>query len=121
MISSEAALRKSTPDAALAAERLNEIRKRSPGLAPADESTVTLDMILDERSKELLCEGHRFWDMIRNNKTIQFDDNTGNVNVTDRESTIDRTHHKTILPIFTAEMNANPEIAEQQNYGYSKK
>lgn len=121
LISAEAALRKSTPDKALAAERLNEIRKRSPGLAPADESTITLDMILDERSKELVCEGHRFWDQIRNNRTIEFDDFLGNVNLTDRDHTIDRTHYKTILPIFTAEINANPEIAKQQNPGYSTK
>ena len=121
LISAEAALRKTTPDAKLAAERLNEIRKRAPNLVPADETTVTLDMILEEKSKELVCEGHRFWDMIRNNRTIQFDDNTGNVNVTDRDETIDRTHPKTILPIFTSEMNANPGIAEQQNPGYANK
>ena len=121
LIASEAALRKSTPDAAEAAAKLNAIRKRSPNLEPATAETVTLDMILSERSKELVCEGHRFWDQIRNNKTIYFDDFTGNVNVTDRDHSIDRTHFKTILPIFTSEINANPAIAEQQNPGYSNK
>ena len=121
LIAAEAALRKTTPDKQKAADYLNEIRKRAPNLVPADESTITLDMILDERSKELVCEGHRFWDMIRNNKTIYFDDFLGNVNLTDRDHTIDRTHYKTILPIFTAEINANPDIAAQQNPGYSNK
>src|SRR5690606_20325230 len=37
----------------LAAEYLNEIRKRSPALAPATAGSITIDMILDERSKEL--------------------------------------------------------------------
>src|SRR5699024_9488033 len=31
----------------------NKIRKRSPGLAQATSSTISLDMIMDERSKEL--------------------------------------------------------------------
>jgi hypothetical protein len=39
-----------------AAGYLNEIRRRSPGLAPATAATITDDMILDERSKELLRE-----------------------------------------------------------------
>lgn len=121
LIAAEAALRQTTPDAEAAADYLNEIRKRSPNLEPATAETITLDMILDERSKELVCEGHRFWDLIRNNRTIEFDDFLGNVNLTDREHTIDRTHPKTILPIFTAEMNANPDIAAQQNPGYSNK
>jgi hypothetical protein len=121
LVAAEAALRKSTPDAELAAEYLNEIRKRAPSLEPATAETVSLDMILDERSKELVCEGHRFWDMIRNNRTIYFDDFLGNVNLTDREHSIDRTSHLTILPIFTAELNANPDIAKQQNPGYSNK
>ncbi len=121
LVAAEAALRKSTPDAELAADYLNEIRKRAPNLEPATAETVSLDMILDERSKELVCEGHRFWDMIRNNRTIYFDDFLGNVNLTDRGHSIDRTSHLTILPIFTAELNANPDIAAQQNPGYSNK
>lgn len=118
LIAAEAALRQTTPDKDLAADRLNEIRKRSPGLAPADEATISLDMILDERSKELYGEGHRFWDMIRCNKTMTFDDELGGIYTAHRGTEVDRTHPKTLLPIFQSEINANPEIGKQQNKGY---
>jgi len=99
---------------------LNEIRKRAPALAPADETTVTVDMIMDEKSKEFFAEGHRFFDMIRLNKTIEFNDEfiTPAVIITHRTKTIDRTFFKTILPISQTEMDANPPIASQQNSGY---
>lgn len=118
LIASEAALRKSSPDKATAVKYLNNIRKRAQGLAPATESTISLDMILDEKSKELYGEGHRFWDMIRCNKTMRFDDELGGIYTVHREETVDRTHPKTILPIFQSEINANPEIEKQQNPGY---
>ena len=118
LIASEAALRKSSPDKATAVKYLNNIRKRAQGLAPATESTISLDMILDEKSKELYGEGHRFWDMIRCNKTMRFDDELGGIYTVHREETVDRTHPKTLLPIFQSEINANPEIEKQQNPGY---
>lgn len=118
LIAAEAALRKSTPDKGKSVGYLNEIRKRSPNLAPATEGTVTLDMILDEKSKELYGEGHRFWDMIRCNKSITFNDEIVGITLTHREKTIDRTFYKTILPIFRGEILANPAIGDQQNPGY---
>ena len=118
LIAAEAALRATSPDLTKAATYLNQIRKRASQLEPATASTITLDMIADERSKELIGEGHRFFDMIRWNKTIKFDDQLGAVSTIHRESTIDRSFYKTILPIPLAEMNANPEIAKQQNAGY---
>lgn len=101
-----------------AATYLNAIRRRAPALAPATAETVTLDMILDERSKELFGEGHRFFDMIRNNKSITFNDEIIGTNISIRPKTIDRTYFKTILPISIGEINANPGIAAQQNSGY---
>ncbi len=118
LIAAEAALRKASPDKKAAADYLNEIRKRAPNLDPATAETIDLDMILDERSKELVCEGHRFWDMIRNNKTIEFNDDWQGVPASRRDKTIDRTSHLTILPIFESELNANPGLREQQNPGY---
>ena len=115
---SEAALHKSAPDATLAATYLNEIRKRSPNLEAATAATINDQMILDERSKELFGEGHRFFDMIRLNQTIEFNDDFQGVPVTKREKTIDRTFGKIILPIPQDEINANPALKEQQNDGY---
>jgi hypothetical protein len=115
LIAAEAAL---TSNPAKAATYLNAIRKRSPNLAPATAQTVSLDMIADERSKELFGEGHRFFDMIRWNKPITFNDELGNLAITHRNKTIDRSFYKTILPIAIGEINANPGIKAQQNPGY---
>ncbi|WP_353182927.1 RagB/SusD family nutrient uptake outer membrane protein [Parapedobacter lycopersici] len=116
LIAAEAAL---PTDPGLAASYLNAIRKRSPNLPPATAATITLDMILDERSKELFAEGHRFFDMIRLNRSITFNDDFGGITVPHREKTIDRSFYKTVLPISQDEINANPGIEAQQNPGYS--
>jgi len=77
-------------------------------------------MIMDEKSKELFAEGHRYFDMLRLNKTIEFNDEfiVPAVVITHREKTIDRTFYKIILPISQEEMDANPAIKSQQNPGY---
>lgn len=97
---------------------LNAIRSRAPNLVPATAGTITLDMIIDERSKELFTEGQRYFDMLRLNKSITFNDEFGGITVASRPKTIDRTFPKTILPIPQDEINANPGIKAQQNQGY---
>lgn len=120
LIAAEAALMSSTPDKAKAAGYLNEIRKRAPNLEAATAATVSLDMILSEKSKELFGEGQRYFDMLRTNQTITFNDDfiDSGVSINSREKSIDRTFNKTILPISQSEMNANPTLKEQQNPGY---
>lgn len=120
LIAAEAALRAATPDLTKAANYLTQIRKRSPNLTPATPGTINLDMIANERSKELIGEGHRFFDMMRWNKTITFDDDLGSVSTIHRSKSIDRSFYKTILPISIAEINANPNIKTQQNPGYNQ-
>ncbi len=115
LIAAEARL---TTDKPKAVDYLNEIRKRSPNLAPATVGTITLDMILDEKSKELFSEGQRFFDMMRLGRSITFNDDLGGVPVPTRTQTIDRTFYKTILPIPQEEINANPGIEAQQNAEY---
>lgn len=115
LIAAEAAFHS---DKDLAATYLNEIRKRSPGLVPATAATITMDMILEERSKELFTEGHRFFDMLRLNLPITFNDEFGGITVTHRPKTIDRSFQKVILPIPQDEINANPGLEAQQNDGY---
>lgn len=115
LIAAEAAL---ASDMTKAANYLNAIRKRAPNLAAATSTTVTADMILDERSKELYGEGQRFFDMLRLNKTIVFNDEVIGLTVATRAKQIDRTFYKTILPISQAEINANPGLKAQQNPQY---
>ncbi|MFA6335586.1 MAG: RagB/SusD family nutrient uptake outer membrane protein [Bacteroidales bacterium] len=117
LIAAEAAL---PTDKELAATYLNAIRKRSPNLAPATSATITLDMVLDEKSKELFAEGQRFFDMMRLNKTITFNDEFiyPAVQIPHRTKSIDRTFYKTILPIPKEEIDANPAIKAQQNPDY---
>lgn len=115
LIAAEAAL---PTDKELAATYLNVIRKRSPNLAPATETTIDIDMILDERSKELFTEGHRFFDMMRLDKSITFNDDLGGIPVSNRPKTIDRSFNKIVLPISQDEINANPALKTQQNPGY---
>lgn len=116
LIAAEAALR--TGDKATAVRYLNAIRSRAPQLAPATEETISLELILLERQKELLGEGQRFFDLIRCDKSITYNDDLGNVFVSFRPKTVDRTQFNTILPIAQDEINANPSLVSQQNPGY---
>jgi len=76
------------------------------------EVTITLDRILEERSLELVSEGHRFHDLVRNNITIKRGaDYWGN---TYKE--IEMTDHKIIQPIPRIELDANSKMV--QNPGY---
>lgn len=105
----------------LAADYLKEIRKRSPNLAVPTATNITMQMIKDEKSKELFAEGQRYFDRIRWNESITFNDDFifPAVIITHRNKTIDRTFYKTILPIPKSEINANPALASQQNPGYA--
>lgn len=118
LIAAEAALNKPDSDPTLAATYLNAIRKRAPQLPEATAATISDEMILDERSKEFFGEGLRFFDMIRKNQQIEFNDDFNDVPVSHREKVIDRTFYKIVLPISQGEINANPTLKTQQNEGY---
>lgn len=113
-------------DAGKAAEYLNMIAKRNPNYTPWTASTVTASEIMKERRRELITEGKVFFERIRMNETIQFNDNLfgkgTNPPVSGRGSlanhAVTRDFNKIILPIGQHEINANPEIAKQQNPGY---
>ena len=104
----------------VAAWYLNEIVKnRYVNTVPEiNEGNITRQMILDEKDKEFFGEGLRFWDLIRTNSTIYMDDETPDVKVTHRESVLDRSFYKCILPIYKDEINANPGLGAQQNPGF---
>lgn len=118
LIAAEAALKKPAADPVKSAELLNAISKRSPNRPAFSSVTVNEDAILNEKSKELFGEGQRYWDMLRLNKKITFNDDFQGLAIKTRPKEIDRTFDKAILPIPQAEINANPTLKEQQNPGY---
>lgn len=119
LIAAEAAFKKSNPDRVKSVSYLNEIRKRAPNLVAANTSDDLEALILKERSKELLAEGHRFFDLIRLNKSVVFDPSKDFVIAPNgRQDSFNWDYYKIVLPIPLAEINANPEIKSQQNSGY---
>jgi hypothetical protein len=75
-----------------------------------------LNDILLERRKELAFEGHRYWDLARNNLNVTRVNTAGNY--TGVPLTIATTNFRRILPIPQTEIDANPNIRNQQNPGY---
>ena len=102
---------------AKAAELLNAIAVRNPN-SKIWGSEVTADDIFNEYRRELLGEGKLFFEEMRQNRKIKFEDDAWGFGTTTtyRETTIDRTFFRTILPICQDEINTNPDI--KQNPGY---
>lgn len=81
---------------------------------------LTLDNVLNERRKELVAEGHRMYDVIRNGQTIH------RINVKDSQLSktkhntsymdFDWTFYKIVLPIPKKEMDANSNIIQNPDY-----
>lgn len=78
-----------------------------------DVGNVDLDRILLERRKELVGEGHRFFDLMRNGLPVI---RTGGDHFA-LTLELQPTDHRAIQPIPQFEINANPNM--QQNPGYA--
>lgn len=115
----EAAVKTNDNDKAIA--YLNPIVQRANPNNSVAEEQITLDRVLTERRKEMVDEGHRMFDVIRNGMTVQRIDET--------DSKLSKTEHNTqymdydwdfykiILPIPKHEINANPNIKQNPGYG----
>lgn len=114
----EAAIK--TNDQAKAKKYLKEIAQRNPNWV--EPATVTVKDIQDERRREFLTEGIIFHEYMRLDMTIEYDDDAFGRGTTPpssgRGKTVTRSFDKCRLPIGQGELNANPNIANQQNPGY---
>jgi hypothetical protein len=84
-------------------------------------TVVTLDRVLEERRKELVGEGHRFFDAIRNGKTITRSTDLGFQHLPTIQPgawSFDWNYYKVVFPIPQSERDANENIRDQQNPGY---
>lgn len=73
--------------------------------------TVTLEMVLDERRKELFGEGHRSFDLLRNGMTIyRSDDEASRMFLPEHAKVIDWNNIRCVLPIPTQEIETNPNV-----------
>lgn len=110
-----------TNDNAKATKYLKAIALRANPEAVLPEQ-ISLDNVLDERRKELVGEGHRMFDLLRNDKKVI------RLDITDPHMTkieffaekdskeFDRNYYRTVLPIPQKEINSNPNIVQTQGY-----
>lgn len=113
LIAAEAALKKSSADQASANKYLNAIIKRA--IPSASDVTATEALVLKERRKELVMEGHRFYDIMRLGITVTRKGGYHFLNNTDLISPSYQ-DYRTILAIPQSEIDVNPNI--KQNEGY---
>ena len=110
-------------DKTKAVEYLNDLVKNrtttKASLATVDN--ITLERILIERRKELIGEGQRYFDALRNNETIirytSEADKGWHKTLSKEAQSFNRDYFKAIAAIPQAEINANPNIKQNTGYG----
>lgn len=110
-------------DKTKAVEYLNDlVKNRTTTVASlATVDNITLDRILIERRKELIGEGQRYFDALRNNETItrytSEADKGWHKTLSKEAQSFNRDYFKAIVAIPQAEINANPNIKQNTGYG----
>lgn len=110
-------------DKTKAVEYLNDlVKNRTTTVASlATVDNITLDRILIERRKELIGEGQRYFDALRNNETItrytSEADKGWHQTLSKEAQSFNRDYFKAIAAIPQAEINANPNIKQNTGYG----
>ena len=118
LIAAEASLPTSPTDAL---KYLNALMaQRDPGFMYASTGTQLLNDIVQERRKELAFEGDRLFDLNRLKLPIVRVQNAGAIPAGQGNTylTIPYTDYRRIYPIPLSEIQANANIASQQNPGY---
>ena len=86
----------------LGLSRLNDLR-RARGLKninPKDDADF-LEAVLTERRKEFLCEGHRWYDLVRTGKAVE---------------KLGILPYQTLMPIPESERQANRNLTQNEGY-----
>lgn len=110
-------------DKTKAVEYLNDlVKNRTTTMASlATVDNITLERILIERRKELIGEGQRYFDALRNNETItrytSEADKGWHQTLSKEAQSFNRDYFKAIAAIPQAEINANPNIKQNTGYG----
>jgi hypothetical protein len=119
LIRSEAYARSSTPQDAMAMKDLNTVRTaRISGYVNEDLSGTTLvNAIADERRREFVGEGHRFFDLKRTTRTLRRGSTCG----IPSQSPIDKcsltpTSREWTFPMTETLTNANPNLVQNPSW-----
>ncbi|UZJ66497.1 RagB/SusD family nutrient uptake outer membrane protein [Sphingobacterium sp. KU25419] len=114
LIAAEAAVK--LGDNTNALKYLNAIVSRA-NPAKSVDGVVTLQRVLDERRRELVGEGHRLFDAVRNNMRIE---RKGKAHVSPllraETKSFDRNFFKTLMAIPRTEIDANKNIVQNDGY-----
>lgn len=115
----EAAVKVNNNDAAV--DYLDAIVRRANPEKTVVGKTLTVEDVLNERRKELVAEGHRMFDLMRNGMTMKrLDVTDDDIAKTVHDSPVmeaDWNYYKIVLAIPRFEMNTNPNMVQNPGYG----
>lgn len=117
-----------TGDNVSAAKYLNAIVSRANPDNSVDGSTVSLSRVMTERRKELVGEGHRFFDALRDGGSVDRHDVKGQSKISSTKHYITKVekmkfswdYYKCVLAIPKAEMDANGNMVQNPVYDSAK-
>ena len=117
-----------TGDNVSAAKYLNAIVSRANPDNSVDGSMVSLSRVMTERRKELVGEGHRFFDALRDGGSVDRHDVKGQSKISSTKHYITKAekmkfswdYYKCVLAIPKAEMDANGNMVQNPVYDSAK-
>jgi hypothetical protein len=115
LIRAEANAKKASPDLAAASADLNFLRSKRINVyvnQTFPTASSVIDATLQERYKELAFEGFRFWDLKRNNLSVERLSSDASA----EWQTLLSGNYRFVLPIPNSELLANPNMVQNDNY-----